>query len=116
MMSASKDLEWLSWWTVGYCSYTDDAMDVVEDLDELGKLGRGFSSMDDLEKVDVGDGVIPQPTYVSAHLNTGQKQQIIELLKAYTCCFAWDYTEMPRLSRELIEYRPPIKAGSIPYK
>jgi hypothetical protein len=48
-------------------------MGVVEDLDELGKLGRGFSSMDDLEKVYIGDGVIPQPTYVSAHLNTSQK-------------------------------------------
>jgi hypothetical protein len=29
--------------------------------------------MDDLEKVDIGDGVIPQPTYVSARLNTKQK-------------------------------------------
>jgi hypothetical protein len=29
--------------------------------------------MDNLEKVDIGDGVIHQPTYVSAHLNTGQK-------------------------------------------
>jgi hypothetical protein len=29
--------------------------------------------MDDLEKVDIGDGVIPQPTYVSARLNTSQK-------------------------------------------
>jgi hypothetical protein len=29
--------------------------------------------MDDLEEVDIGDGVISQPTYVSAHLNTGQK-------------------------------------------
>jgi hypothetical protein len=29
--------------------------------------------MDDLERVDIGDGVIPRPTYVSAHLNTGQK-------------------------------------------
>jgi hypothetical protein len=28
----------------------DYAMGVVEDLDELGKLGRGVSSMDDLEK------------------------------------------------------------------
>jgi hypothetical protein len=44
----------------------DDAMGVVEELDELGKLGRGFSSMDDLEKVDIGAGVIPRPTYVSA--------------------------------------------------
>jgi hypothetical protein len=31
-----------------YRSYTNDAMGVVEDLDELGKLGRCFSSMDDL--------------------------------------------------------------------
>jgi hypothetical protein len=51
----------------------DDAMGVVEDLDELGKLGQGFSSMDNLEKVDIGDGVVPRPTYVSARLNTDQK-------------------------------------------
>jgi hypothetical protein len=49
-------------------------MGVVEDLDELGKLGRGFSSMDNLEKLDIGNGVVPQPTYVSARLNTSQKQ------------------------------------------
>jgi hypothetical protein len=61
-MSVSKDLECLSRRTVEYCSYTDDAMGVVEDLDELGKLGRGFSSMDDLEEVDIGDGVVPRPT------------------------------------------------------
>jgi hypothetical protein len=84
---------------------------VVEDLDELEKLGLGFSSMDDIEKVDIGDGVVPQPTYVSACLNTGQKQEIIELLKACMCCFAWYYTEMPGLSRELIEHRLPIKTG-----
>jgi hypothetical protein len=71
-MSVSKDLEWLSRWTVEYYSYMDDAMGVVEDLDELGKLGRGFSSIDDIEKVDIG-GVIPRPTYVSAHLNMSQK-------------------------------------------
>jgi hypothetical protein len=29
--------------------------------------------MDDLEKIDMGDGVVPWPTYVSAHLNTSQK-------------------------------------------
>jgi hypothetical protein len=91
-------------------------MGVVEDLDELGKLGQGFSSMDDLEKVDIGDGNIPRPTYVSAHPNKSQKQEIIELLKAYMCCFAWDYTEMPRLSRELIKHRLPIKVGFRPYK
>jgi hypothetical protein len=73
MMSVSKDLEWLGRWTAENCSYMDDAMGVVEDLDKLGKLGRGFSSMDDLEKVDIGVGIIPRPTYVSAHLNMSQK-------------------------------------------
>jgi hypothetical protein len=50
-------------------------MGVEEDLDELGKLGRGFSSMDDIEKIDIGDGVIPWPTYVSARLNTSQNRK-----------------------------------------
>jgi hypothetical protein len=115
-MSTSKDLEWLSRRTTEYHSYTDYAMGVVEDLDELGKLDRGFSSMDDLEKLDIGDGVVPWPTYLSACLNTSEKQEIIELLKAYTCYFASDYTEMPELSRELVEHRLPIKAGFRPYK
>jgi hypothetical protein len=52
MAVATKDLEWLSRRTVEYHSSKDDAMGVVEDLDELGQLGQGFSSMDDLEKVD----------------------------------------------------------------
>jgi hypothetical protein len=94
----------------------DDAMGMVEDLDELGKLGRGFSSMDNLEKVDIGDGVISRPTYVSAHLNMIQKWEMFELLKAYMCYFAWDYTEMPGLTRELVEHQLPIKAGFRPYK
>jgi hypothetical protein len=42
-----------------YHSYMDDAMSVVQDLDEIGKLGRGFSSMANLEKVDLCDVVIP---------------------------------------------------------
>jgi hypothetical protein len=37
--------------------------------------------------------------------------EIIKLFMAYTCSFAWDYTEMPGLSRELVEHWLPIKAG-----
>jgi hypothetical protein len=50
MAMATSDLEWFCRWTAEYHSSKDDAMGVVEDLDELGKLGQGFSSMDDLEK------------------------------------------------------------------
>jgi hypothetical protein len=74
-MSVCKDLEWLIRQTTEYHSYTDDAMGVVEDIDELGKLGRDFFSVDDLEKVDIGDGVVPWPTYVSVHLNTSQNRK-----------------------------------------
>jgi hypothetical protein len=73
MAMVSKDLEWLSRRTKEYCSSKDDAISVVEDLDKIDKLGRGFSSIDDLDKVDIGDGVIPRPTYVSACLNLDQK-------------------------------------------
>jgi hypothetical protein len=75
MAMATRDLEWLSRQAAEYRSSNDDAMGVVENLDELGKLGRGFPSMDDLEKVDIGDGVVPLPTYVSAHINTSQNRK-----------------------------------------
>jgi hypothetical protein len=116
MATINKDLEWLGRWTEEYHSSKDNAMGVVEDLDEIGKLGLGFSSMDDLDKVDIGDGVIPPPTYVSACLTPGQEDEICKLLKAYMCCFAWDYTEMLGLSKELVEHQLPIKVIFRPYK
>jgi hypothetical protein len=39
MATAARDLEWLSRQIVEYRSSKDDAMGVVEDLDELAKLG-----------------------------------------------------------------------------
>jgi hypothetical protein len=116
MAAINRDLEWLSRRSAEYCSSMGNAIGVVEDLDELGKLGRGFSSMDDLEEIDIGDGVVPRPTYVSAHLDANQKHEIIELLKVCMCCYAWGYTKMLELSRELVEHRLPIKAGFRPYK
>jgi hypothetical protein len=116
MAMVNKDLKWLSRRTEEYRSSKDDAMGVVEDLDEICKLDQGFSSTDDLDMVDIGDEVIPRPTYVSACLNSDKKQKICELLKGYMYCFAWDYTEMPRLTRELIKHWLPIKAGFGPYK
>jgi hypothetical protein len=42
MATSTRDLEWLSRRTTEYCSSKDNAMGVVEDLDELGKLGEVF--------------------------------------------------------------------------
>jgi hypothetical protein len=34
-----------------------------------GKLGHGFTSVDELQKIDLGDGSKPKPTYISAKLD-----------------------------------------------
>ena len=88
----------------------------IEDLGDLDKLGQGFTSADPLEKVDIGDGSIPRPTFINANLSDDCKTDLIKLLKEYVDCFAWEYSEMPGLSRDLVEHRLPIKAGIRPYK
>jgi hypothetical protein len=79
-------------------------------------LGQGFTSADPLEKEDIGDGSILRPTFVNKNLEANYKSELIELLKEYMDCFAWEYHEMPGLSRELVEHRLPIKPGFRPYK
>jgi hypothetical protein len=41
---------------------------------------------------------------------------MIGLLKEYSDCFTWSYTEMLGLSRELVEHRLPIKPCFRPFK
>ncbi|XP_057418138.1 uncharacterized protein LOC130712317 [Lotus japonicus] len=41
---------------------------------------------------------------------------MIELLKEFKDCFAWDYDEMPGLSRDLVELQLPIKEDRKPVK
>ena len=79
-------------------------------------MGQGFTSADPLEQVDIGDGSVPRPTFINQNLEADYKVELIALLKEYVDCFAWDYTEMHRLSRELVEHRLPIKNGFRPFK
>jgi hypothetical protein len=39
------------------------------------------------------------------------KSDLIKLLKEYVDCFAWNYNEMPGLSRDLVEHCLPINLG-----
>jgi hypothetical protein len=45
----------------------------IEDMGDLDKLGQGFMSADPLEKVDIGDGSIPRPTFVNENLSDNCK-------------------------------------------
>ena len=88
--------------------------DTVDDLDD--KQGHGFMSADDLEEVDIGPGDRPRPTFISKNLSAEFRTMLIELLKEYRDCFAWEYYEMPGLSRLIVEHRLPIKPGFKPHQ
>jgi len=69
-----------------------------------------------LEAVDIGPGDRPRPTYISAKLDPEYKQELVNLLKEYRDCFAWEYYEMSGLDRSIVEHRLPIKPGYRPFK
>jgi hypothetical protein len=84
-------------------------------LTDDGKLGYGFTSADELEEVDIGPGDKPRPTFVSKNLRPCLRELMIALLKEYTDCFAWDYSEMLGLDRSIVEHRLPLKNGFRPF-
>nr|CAH66649.1 OSIGBa0146I21.6 [Oryza sativa]CAH66655.1 OSIGBa0092J07.1 [Oryza sativa] len=110
------NLEWLQKRVQEYRSTMNDIGETVENFEEIEKLGKGFTSADPLKEVDIGDGTKPRPTFVNKNVRADHKVKIIELLKEYVDCFAWEYHEMLGLSRELVEHRLPIKPGFRPYK
>jgi hypothetical protein len=89
---------------------------VVKDLRDIGKVGSGFVSVDELYEIDIGSGEQKRPTYLNANLMQEQKAEVGKLLKEFVDCFTWDYTEIPGLSQDLVEHRLPIKRGFRPYK
>jgi hypothetical protein len=116
MSTTARELEWLRHRTESYRPGKDGASGVIKDLENEGKLGQGFSSMDKLDEVDMGDGSTHRPTYISTNLPEDQKEQVRSLIKEFVDCFAWEYTEMSRLDRELVEHRLSTKPGFRQYK
>ena len=83
-----SNAEWLQQRIEHYRDKSNDMCEAIEDLGNLDKLGQGFTLADPLEKVDIGDGFIPRPTFVNANLSNDCKADLIKLLKAYIDCFA----------------------------
>jgi hypothetical protein len=109
-------IEWLKQRVEQYRSEKNDVCEAIEDFSEIEKLGQGFTSADLLEEVDIGNGAVPRPTFVNKNLNVDYKAKLIELLMEYVDYFAWSYSEMSGLSRELVKHRLLIKDGFRPYK
>jgi hypothetical protein len=71
--------------------------DIIEEFRDLDKLGQRFTFVNPLEEIDIGDGKTPRPTFVNKTQETDPRDEMIGLLKEYSDCFAWNYTEMPGL-------------------
>jgi hypothetical protein len=97
-MSMQKNAEWLWHHTEQYQSTTNDMCEATEDFDEVEKLGQGFSLVDPLEEIDIGDEITPRSTFVNKNMSLEHKEAIIKLLRDYVDCFIWIYPEMPNLS------------------
>ena len=65
--------EWLQQRLDQYQARTNDMCEAIKDFDDLDKLGQGFTSASPLEKVDIGDGTIPRPTFVNKNLQLNIK-------------------------------------------
>ena len=90
--------EWLQKRLDKYWAERNDMCEAIEELDDMYKLGQGFTSADPLEEVDIGDGIVPRPTFVSKNSEADYKSELIALVKEYVDCFAWEYHETPGLS------------------
>ena len=113
--SDRSNAEWLQQRLDQYRARTNDICEAIEDSGDLDKLGQGFTSADPLEKVDIGDGTIPRPTFVNKNLSAKYKVVLANLLKEYIDCFAWEYHEMLGLDRSIVEHRLPIKPDFRPH-
>jgi hypothetical protein len=116
MTSREKSTAWLQELTMEYQAGKDGNKELDEDFDNVGKLGKVFLAVDNFQEVNLGEGNNMKPTYISTNLSQEQKEHMFFMLKEFMDCFAWDYIEMPGLSRELVEHVLPIKRGFRPFK
>jgi hypothetical protein len=96
--------------------FLSHSLPICSDLVDDGKLGYGFTSTDELEEIDIAPGDKSRPIFISKKLDLFLQEPMIALLKEYSDCFAWDYTEMPGLDRNIIEHRLPLKKGFQPFQ
>jgi hypothetical protein len=116
MLSKADSLAWLCRRSEEYRNHKVHTSEAIEDFEDFGKLGQGFASVEELEEVDLWNGGLSRPTYISARLSEDHKLRLSDLLKEFLTCFAWNYMEMPGLGRDLVEHILLIKKCFRPQK
>ena len=76
-----SDADWLMERIEHYRSRMNDMCEAIEDTEDMDKLGQGFTSADPFEKVDIGDGSVPRPTFVNANLSAEYKSRLNKVIE-----------------------------------
>ena len=71
--SDRSNTEWLQQRIEHYRARTNDMCRTIKESEDMDKLGQGFTSANPLEKIDLGDGTIPRPTFVNKNLSAEYK-------------------------------------------
>ena len=72
--SDRSNAEWLQQRIEHYRARRNDMCETIKESEDTDKLGQGFKSADPLEKIDIGDGTIPRPTFVNKNLSVEFKR------------------------------------------
>jgi hypothetical protein len=62
--------------------FLSHSLPICNDLADDGKLGYGFTLVDELEEVDIGPGDKPRPTFISKKLDPSLREPMIALLRS----------------------------------
>ena len=95
------------------CIYDSSLLGFEQPLEE--KIKR-VEVQHPFEKVNLGENGEYQPTCVNSLIALEFNNDLVRILKEYKDCFAWEYEEMPGLSRPLVEHRLPTKRNVRPIK
>jgi hypothetical protein len=71
------NIEWVKQRIKQYRSEKNDICEAAEDFSEIEKLGQGFTPVDPLKEIDIGNGAVSRPTFVNKNLNANYKAELI---------------------------------------
>ena len=99
-------------------AYEEDKEIQMEDLEQAPPKFKDTQPQvhDPMEEVNLDTVEELRITYIGSLLPFDLKEEIIAILQEFKDYFSWNYDEMPRWDKSLVEHRLPIKSKFYPFQ